>query len=234
MIPKIAHWIWLNDNLPDWAARNINSFRTLHPDWIIRIWHDLPKEFPDSLRAIFDELLWYSSRSDILRYWLLWEYGGIYLDTDVVALRSFEPLRRHELFLAPCQPVGHDTPHLACALMGSLPRSKPAWKILEACIERASTSEPPRRITYGPDLLSKLFRTPKDGAEILPLHYFYAIPDRETAHRVWELDADARRKALADIVMRTHGVDHPPFSFHLWGVDGSTHRTVTSPDTLPQ
>mmetsp|Transcript_7607 Transcript_7607/g.12119 ORF Transcript_7607/g.12119 Transcript_7607/m.12119 type:complete len:358 (-) Transcript_7607:242-1315(-) len=39
-------------------------------------------------------------KSDIIRMEVLMKYGGIYLDTDVIALRSFEPLMDHSFLVA--------------------------------------------------------------------------------------------------------------------------------------
>lgn len=64
-IPKLAHWIWFQEDLPDWAAHNVTVFRRLHPRWQFRIWHEPPGEFPDDLRDLIDHLPWYSSRSDV-------------------------------------------------------------------------------------------------------------------------------------------------------------------------
>ncbi|MBX3437906.1 MAG: hypothetical protein KF861_10480 [Planctomycetaceae bacterium] len=225
-IPKLAHWVWFHEELPGWALQNVEAFRELHRGWDIRVWHELPADFPRQLRALVDRLPWYSSRSDIVRYWLLAEYGGVYLDCDVVTLRSLEPLLKERFFLAPCQPTGHTRPHLACGLMGSVPGSRAARRIVEACIQRASQPEPPRRITYGPDLLTALFPADDDDLTILPRHYFYAIPDRETAHAYWHAEEAGR----AEIMQRfeplfSDGV--PPYAVHLWGVDGSSQRKVT-------
>ena len=71
MVPEVAHWIWLDETLPPWAASNIDSFRSLHPEWTIRVWHEIREEFPSDLRELVNRLPWYSSRSDIFRYWLL-------------------------------------------------------------------------------------------------------------------------------------------------------------------
>ncbi|MEZ6032075.1 MAG: glycosyltransferase [Planctomycetaceae bacterium] len=229
MIPAVAHWIWLNETLPPWAASNIDSFRSLHPKWTVRVWHELPGQFPFDLRVLFQQLPWYSSRSDIFRYWLLAKYGGVYLDTDIVALRNFDFLLEHEFFLAPCQPTGHIQPHLACGLMGSIPGSRSALRILEACRKRAELPEPPRRITYGPDLLTRLFAEDREGLTVLPMHYFYAIPDRETTHEFWHADS-FRRAEIMKRFESTFTDNEPPYAVHLWGVDGSSQRKVKDPD----
>lgn len=225
MIPKLAHWIWLQGDPPDWAAENITTFRHCHPSWDVRLWQELPDEFPADLRDLIDRLPWYSSRSDIFRYWLLAEYGGVYCDTDIVTLRSFEPLLNHAFFLAPCMPTGHTQPHLACGLMGCVPSSRAARRIVAGCRQRAAEAEPPRRITYGPDLLTSLFSAPTSDLTILPLHYFYVIPDRETAHAFWKAEEVERAGIMRRFQPQfTDGA--PPYAVHLWGVDGSSQRKV--------
>jgi len=229
MIPEVAHWIWLNETLPPWAAANIDPFLPLHPEWKISVWHELPEQFPFDMQKLIERLPCYSSRSDTFRYWLLAEYGGVYIDTDIVALRNFDSLLHNEFFLAPCHPTGHTQPHLACGLMGSIPGSRSALRILEAFRTRAALPDSPQRITHGPDLLTSLFADDRWGLTVLPLHYFYAIPDRETTHEFWHAD-DFQR---AEIMKRFESAfinDEPPHAVHLWGVDGSSQPKVTDQD----
>jgi hypothetical protein len=225
LIPAVAHWIWFDAVLPDWVVSNIDSFRSFHDDWEVCVWNELPKEFPSDLRDLVDRLPWYSSRSDIFRYWLLAEYGGVYLDTDIVTLRNFDSLLKHEFFLAPCLPTGHTQPHLACGLMGGVPGSRSALRILDACRSRAMLPDPPRRITYGPDLLTSLFAVDCAGLTVLPQHYFYAIPDRETTHAFWHADSDERQRIMKQFEPDFTD-EEPPYAVHLWGVEGSSQRRV--------
>lgn len=225
-IPKLAHWIWLSPELPCWAEENIAQFRQLHGNWSFRIWHELPADFPESLRAIINTIPWYSSRSDIFRYWLLAEYGGVFLDTDIVPLRPFDDLLKHSFFLAPCQPEGHDRPHLNCALMGCEAKSAAMISVLDECHRYATQALPPKRIAYGPDLLTRLFAsTSSSEASILPSHYFYLIPDRTTAHQFWRASPQEREEILSSF--RTSFTDNcEPYAVHLWGVEGSSQRQV--------
>ena len=110
--------------------------------------------------------------------------------------------------------------------MGSIPGSRSALRILEACRKRAELPEPPRRITYGPDLLTRLFAEDREELTVLPLHYFYAIPDRETTHEFWHANSLKR----AEIMKRCESTftdNEPPYAVHLWGVEGSSQRKVT-------
>jgi len=224
-IPQLAHWIWFGDDTPAWVTQNIDTFSRFHPNWEMRIWHELPEHFPDDLRQIINHLPWYSSRSDIFRYWLLAKYGGVYCDADIITLRNFDPLRCHDYFLAPCQPTGHTTPHLNCALMGSIPDARAAHKILEGCRIRFANPEESRRVTYGPELLTGLFGINQTDVTILPLHYFYVIPDQETTHAYWRADSQERAR-----IMRTFQSQftdsEAPYAIHLWGVEGSSQCKV--------
>ena len=80
-----------------------------------------------------------------------------------------------------------------------------ALRIIDACRTRATDPSEPRRITYGPDLLTSLFADKPEDVTILPLHYFYVIPDRETAHRFWKTGRKYSRRdneAIRDSVHR--------------------------------
>jgi mannosyltransferase OCH1-like enzyme len=67
----------------------------LHPDWDFRTLRD--DDAPVILKglgldAIYADCENYAARSDVLRYAALFKRGGIYVDTDVMPLRSFDPL----------------------------------------------------------------------------------------------------------------------------------------------
>ncbi len=223
-IPKIAHWIWLNGELPSWASSNIEKFRSLHTDWEIKIWNSF--EAPEHYNKIINSLKWYSSKSDILRYLILHEYGGIYLDVDNYTIRNFNDLLNNEFFIAPCMPDGHTKPHLACGLIGSVTNSLASRLILEECLNIFTRIDEPKRITYGPNLLDRVFGS-RDLSicKILPKHYFYSIPDRATSHEYWK--ANETDKEIIMAKFRRDFTDNiEPYSIHLWGVDGSSQREV--------
>ena len=58
MIPRLAHWMWFEERLPTWAAKNIATFQKLHSDWEVRIWQTLPDSFPDDLRELIERIPW--------------------------------------------------------------------------------------------------------------------------------------------------------------------------------
>jgi mannosyltransferase OCH1-like enzyme len=87
--PKIIHFIWVGCEIPGWYINNINNWRKHFPDYEFILWRD--KEANDLMDKSYNRL-WYSRaenfgmRSDLLRYEILYQYGGLYMDTDFVCV----------------------------------------------------------------------------------------------------------------------------------------------------
>lgn len=92
-IPKILHYCWFGGNsLPELEQKCIASWSEVMPDWTVQRWDE--SNF-DISRCRFSSNA-YSSKawafvSDYARMRILLENGGIFLDTDVEVLQSFEP-----------------------------------------------------------------------------------------------------------------------------------------------
>lgn len=101
-IPKIIHYVWLGGKeKSELAATCIKSFKTHNPDYQIKEWNEsniLEINNFQVNRAI-EEKNW-AYASDIIRVYALKEYGGIYLDTDVLLIKSLDSLLDNELFLS--------------------------------------------------------------------------------------------------------------------------------------
>ncbi len=94
--PKLIHQIWLQgwSNLPTEFKANVQSVIDKNPDWKHMQWDD--KYIIDTVTAIGPEYLAkYNSfklihqRVDFGRYAILYMYGGVSVDIDALALRSF-------------------------------------------------------------------------------------------------------------------------------------------------
>ena len=93
---KIIHYCWFGNNpIPKKLQQCIDSWRQVMPNYEIRRWDE----------TVFDvnSVQWtkeaynkgkYAFVSDYVRLVALYEYGGIYLDTDVKLLKDLEPLYR--------------------------------------------------------------------------------------------------------------------------------------------
>ena len=93
MIPNILHFIWLGDNEMNCIYQQyISQWKSLYKTWTVRIWDDESVEkfdvIPPFLKSYYyDNNLHVAFKSDILRYCILYKFGGLYFDVD------FEPLK---------------------------------------------------------------------------------------------------------------------------------------------
>lgn len=105
MIPKVINYVWVGGKeLPSSTKMVINTWRRNLPDYKIIQWNEknLPinqlKKDNKFFRKCCEYKL-YAFMSDYLRLWILFNYGGIYLDTDVEVLKKFDPLLKNEGFI---------------------------------------------------------------------------------------------------------------------------------------
>lgn len=93
-VPKVFHFIWIGNNeIPEEYIKYINSWRKINPGWMTRIWtnKDLTYENFSNLHYILKSKK-YAQQADIMRYEILYKYGGIYLDTDFECYKNIETL----------------------------------------------------------------------------------------------------------------------------------------------
>jgi GR25 family glycosyltransferase involved in LPS biosynthesis len=119
LIPRIIHRIWVGPNpLPPDYQYYGETWKAHHPEWEHRLWTDsnLPPELYafDALQNTTDV----RSRADIIRYYLLFVYGGVYVDADFECLKSIEPLLVGLESFASKQ----DPSTLNIAILGSVPK----------------------------------------------------------------------------------------------------------------
>lgn len=102
MIPKILHYIWFGDHpLNALAEECLASWKAAMPDWQIMRWDETNFDIaaaPLYLRQAY-EVRKFAFVSDYVRLWALEQYGGVYVDTDVIVLKSYEPLLNDTAFI---------------------------------------------------------------------------------------------------------------------------------------
>lgn len=94
MIPKIIHLCWISgDPYPEKIQKCVDSWKRVLPDYEIMVWD---KARVDSIGARYVneavENRKYAFAADFIRFYALYTYGGIYLDSDVEVLKSFDDL----------------------------------------------------------------------------------------------------------------------------------------------
>ena len=94
MISKVIHLCWLSgDPYPEKIKKCIDSWKRVLSDYEIILW--------DTKRFDLDSSIWvkqafeakkYAFAADYIRFYALYHYGGIYMDSDVEVLKSFDDL----------------------------------------------------------------------------------------------------------------------------------------------
>tara|TARA_R110002096_G_scaffold265305_2_gene458806 strand:- start:33 stop:686 length:654 start_codon:yes stop_codon:yes gene_type:complete len=99
--PKRFIRIWLgNKEMPqifeDWWV----EFKEIHPDYEFLTINNINQlSITSEVKSLLNRVDSYAGQSDIIRLVALYEIGGIYVDTDIKPLKSFDALINEKLFL---------------------------------------------------------------------------------------------------------------------------------------
>lgn len=153
-IPKIIHQTWKTNDIPYdvYPKEWVDSWKHFHPDWEYRLWTDednrrlISEHYPDFL-PVYDNYPADINRADAARYFILYHYGGLYVDLDFECLKSFDVLIDNQEMVLGRMDAGfflrHSVPN---ALMASVP-GHPFWIQLikalpsyrkQSCVELAT------------------------------------------------------------------------------------------------
>ena len=101
-IPKIIHYIWLGTRPLDKVSQKcMKTWGQYLPDYEVKRWGD------NECRDIINSNLYarqayeakkYAFVSDYLRVYILYNYGGVYMDTDVQMFKSINRFLAHGAF----------------------------------------------------------------------------------------------------------------------------------------
>ena len=102
MIPKIIHYCWFGGKqMPPLAEQCLASWKEHMPDWKSMRWDET--NFDIAAAPLYvrqaHEARKFAFVSDYVRLWALEKYGGVYVDTDVKSLKSYEPLLNDTAFI---------------------------------------------------------------------------------------------------------------------------------------
>ncbi|EIW82097.1 glycosyltransferase family 32 protein [Coniophora puteana RWD-64-598 SS2] len=110
-IPRIIHQTWKSETLPPRWKTISEACRDMMPDYEYMLWTDassrefIAEHYPWFLDT-YDDYEYTIQRADVIRYFVLHHFGGIYLDLDVGCLRPLDPLLVNHVILPKTIPVG--------------------------------------------------------------------------------------------------------------------------------
>lgn len=170
IIPHIIHFIWLKGK--EFNSGYIQSWAQHHPEFTIYLWTDfdeLPENLPPNTtiknseeiarevnsQASHITQLYHESeipgiKSDILRYIVLYKYGGIYADiNDFECFRPITPLTYQYKFIAgieTCHADKDDGLLINNAFIASQPQHPILHRVLQALNTPRTISQHPERL----------------------------------------------------------------------------------------
>ena len=191
MIPKIIHYCWFGRGpKPEQLLRYMKTWQQMLPDYEIREWNE--SNF-DVSQYVYSREAYamgsYAHVSDVCRLHALYHCGGVYLDTDVEVVGSFDPYLKFESF------VGTETWLVGTGVIGS----QSGKKLLEEFLGYYSR-------THFIDILGHCVRTPNTKIltrrilPALPAKYWPAIfPYDYFCGKSWEDGAVAKSENTVSI-----------------------------------
>lgn len=116
-IPKIIHYCWFGGNpLPEIAVKCINSWKKFFPDYEIKEWNE--KNFDlnccNYVKEAYEAKKW-AFVSDYARFWILYNEGGLYFDTDVEVIRDMSAIIEQGPFMG-CENLDNNTNKLGIGI----------------------------------------------------------------------------------------------------------------------
>ncbi|RHV70463.1 glycosyl transferase [Roseburia sp. OM02-15] len=127
MIPKKIHYCWFGGNdLPESAKKCINSWKKYFPEYEILQWnennYDVKKN--EYIRGAYESKK-FAFVSDYARFDVLYKYGGLYFDTDVEVVRSFDDILKNGSYMG-CEIDGNDSSDISILVNPGLGMAAPA------------------------------------------------------------------------------------------------------------
>lgn len=128
IIPKKIHYVWVGGSEKNKDIKRCMKTWTRHlKDYEIIEWNEsnFDMESHPFLKAAYEAKKW-AFISDYIRAYVIYNEGGIYLDTDIILLDNFDKLLKHDAF------VGFENmEHPFTAVFGAKPKHPFVKKMLD-------------------------------------------------------------------------------------------------------
>lgn len=220
MIPRKFHRIWFGTReRPKRYDMYWKRLQEHHPNAEFHTWTE-ENLFPLINQAAYDQLASKArggvpmtqertiavQRADVVGYETVYQFGGVYLNCDVLPLKSFDTLLSHKAFLGM-----EDDYHICNAVMGG-EKNHPLYgevvEGLQANLDQFWSHG--MEVATGPQYLTKIWRKSQHEVKILPRDAFYSTYHGDLP---WGGGID-----YGEIVAR--GQEKDAYAVHMWG-----HRT---------
>lgn len=200
IIPQIIHQIWEEKiPLPDFFYQCGETWKEFNPTWQYIYWnkykmdHFIQENFPSFIPALngfkYDVQRW-----DVIRYLILYKYGGVYVDFDYECLKSLDNLLRNKSCCFGLEPREHaqlfkKEKVISNAFIAITPRHQFMEQILKI-VQHSSSVANDKRIyvleTTGPHMLVDLYDQypQKEEISLIPSEFISPLTKMDVANYI--------------------------------------------------
>jgi len=181
VIPKIIHQIWLGDKpKPEYYQRFKKTWLFYNPEYQYILWDDKKVEKLKLInQKLFNKIKNPGAKSDILRYELLYKFGGIYVDTDFECLKKI-PNDLLKLNYVACMQF-ENKPQIGNSIIFGQKSSEELLEIVSSCKRPREESTDDIMNSTGPNMLTritnKFLNSKNSNMVILPSNYCFPLPN---------------------------------------------------------
>lgn len=210
-IPKRFIRVWIGSKeIPELFEIWWEEFKTIHPNYDFITFNGINDlEISDEIQKIINKTTTCAGVSDIIRLLALYQYGGIYIDTDVMPIKSFNTiLNKNDVdpFLGKRSSKSFET-----AIIGS-PKNHPA---IRDVIDNLSEywhlhKDKTASVQTGPAFVSSILFGRND-IQHLPISTFYPYNGFGAPKRDEKLNIFSDKNNFPKDMVAAH------FSNHRWG-----------------
>jgi hypothetical protein len=170
-IPRLLHLIWVGpDKGPSYLRSNLEGWAKLMPEWTLRLWTNQDinvNEFSEKALELINKTSSAVKKAEIMKYFIMEKYGGVYMDVSVIPHKSLEQLLN---FSDTSMVLCHDLPLTDSSIRSSFIASKKNHPVINTACKLCYNESP---------LLGKAIETTFmiERVYILPFKTFYNNKD---------------------------------------------------------
>ena len=207
-LPRKIHYCWFGGKpLTPLAEACLSSWREHCSSLEIVRWDESNIPIADHayMRLAYEKGMW-AFVADYARFLVLVEHGGIYFDTDMEVVKSFDPLMGHSDFVADEKPGRMSAGVIAARPQSAFLKDCLAW------MDRDAANGKPA-FTPIPNIMQEVYDTGDYELTIFPPEYFYP-------YNPYDPDQPVKQLLFSDITEQTYAIHHWSASWvrpRTWG-----------------
>lgn len=179
-IPRILHLIWIgNKEQPNYVMEHLSKWKKLMPNWEIILWTNddlIEEKISSNILELLYKINNGAQKADILRYFVVEKYGGVYVDADIIPNNSLDPIitQLYDTSLVICHDLDITWAYIINAFFAAVPNHPVLKRACEECENNLVINTEDIHMHSGPRLFGEcIFLNEKSDIKCLPNKFFY-------------------------------------------------------------